>query len=65
MATTYYSQVAEALRKRGFLLVRQGKGSHEIWGLPRAGLKVTVPRNLKSRHTANGILKDAGCDDRV
>jgi hypothetical protein len=29
----------------------------------QAGL--IVPRNLKSRHTANGILKDAGSDKRL
>ena len=65
MATNYYKQVVDLLRQHGFEFTRQGKGSHELWASAGQGIKVTVPRNLKSRHTANGILKDAGCDAKL
>ena len=65
MATNCYKQVVDLLRQHGFEFTRQGKGSHELWASAGQGIKVTVPRNLKSRHTANGILKDAGCDAKL
>ena len=61
----YYNKVVEIIRKKQFEFHRQGKGSHEIWASPVTGIKVSIPRNLRSRHTANRILKDAGCDERV
>jgi predicted RNA binding protein YcfA (HicA-like mRNA interferase family) len=36
------------------------KGSHEKWQHAETGKIILVPRNLKSRHTANAILKDMG-----
>ncbi|TFW11600.1 type II toxin-antitoxin system HicA family toxin [Massilia arenosa] len=45
------------------LLLRTGKGSHEIWSNGR--LALTVPFHCKSRHTANGILKDADIDHKI
>ena len=65
VATGYYSRVVETLRLQGFERVRQGKGSHEIRASIATGMKVTVPRNLRSHHTANGILRDAGCDTKL
>ena len=65
MATGYYRQVVDALRIQGFGRVRQGKGSHEIRASTATGAKVAVPRNLRSRHTANGILRDAGCGTKL
>jgi predicted RNA binding protein YcfA (HicA-like mRNA interferase family) len=38
---------------------RQGKGDHEIWSSPN-GRKFTVDNNIKSKHTANAALKQAG-----
>ena len=65
MASNYYRQVADAVRKLGFARVRQGKGSHEIWAKAVTGKKVSIPRKLRSRHTANRILRDAGSDEKV
>ena len=65
MPSNYYHQVVDAIRKQGFTRIRQGKGSHEIWARPGAAPKVSIPRRLRSRHTANRILKDAGCNERV
>ena len=59
MPSNYYSQVVKELKICGFEKVRQGKGSHEIWKNSNRDKTVSVPRNLKRRHTANGILKNA------
>jgi hypothetical protein len=40
--------------------VRAGKGSHEIWWSPITQRHFTVSTKIKSRHTANGVLKQAG-----
>jgi len=56
----YYRDVIALLRANGFELKRQGRGDHEIWWNPRTRVHVTVDRKLKSKFTANGILKEAG-----
>jgi hypothetical protein len=48
------------LRAAGCTLVRQGKGSHEIWNSPIAKRNFPVPVGIPSRHTANAILRQAG-----
>ena len=65
MASNCYSQVVDAVRKQGFARIRQGKGSHEIGAQAITGRKLSIPGKLRSRHTANRILKDAGCGERV
>jgi predicted RNA binding protein YcfA (HicA-like mRNA interferase family) len=40
--------------------VRHGKGDHDIWYSPITDRHVTVPTKIKSRHTANAIMKQAG-----
>jgi hypothetical protein len=59
MADSYRELVA-ILREHRCTLLRQGKGSHEIWFSPLNRHHVTVPRTTKSRHTANDVLKKAG-----
>jgi predicted RNA binding protein YcfA (HicA-like mRNA interferase family) len=61
---SFYSDVTAVLRSLGFKRVDGGKGSHEKWKRPE-GPTLIVPFNLKSRHTANGILKDAGSDQKL
>jgi hypothetical protein len=39
---------------------RQGKGDHEIWYSPLTKLRFPVDGKILSRHTANGVLKQAG-----
>ena len=56
----YYRDVIRLLKDGGYELKRQGRGDHEIWWNPQTGVHVTVDRKLKSRFTANGILKEAG-----
>lgn len=60
----FYSEVRDLLRDNGFEFHRSGKGSHEIWRNHDKAVSVTLPRHLKSRHTANGILKDADIDHK-
>jgi hypothetical protein len=33
--------------------------------IPKLGITILLPRNLYSRHTANGILKDAGIAKKI
>jgi predicted RNA binding protein YcfA (HicA-like mRNA interferase family) len=40
--------------------VRSGKGSHEIWYSPTTDRRFVMPSRIVSRHTANGVLRDAG-----
>lgn len=56
----YYRDVVGLLRAAGYEFKRQGRGDHEIWWHPQTGMRLTVDRKLRSRFTANGILKQAG-----
>lgn len=56
----YARAVRERLKEVGWEFHHHGKGDHDVWHDPRTGQKVTVPVNIMSRHTANGILKEAG-----
>jgi len=56
----YGKPVRRILTENGCHLLRQGRGDHEVWTSPHASRAFTVPTKIKSRHTANGILKDAG-----
>lgn len=42
------------------LLRDAGKGDHEIWSSPMTGTRFPVDHKIKSRHTANAVLKQAG-----
>ncbi|MGH7016566.1 MAG: type II toxin-antitoxin system HicA family toxin [Caulobacteraceae bacterium] len=53
-------QVKAILSKAGCCFVRRGRGDHEIWESPINGKRFTVDGDIRSRHTANGTLKDAG-----
>jgi len=48
------------LKDAGCFFERQGKGDHEIWSSPITGIKFVVDNVIKSRHTANAVLKQAG-----
>jgi len=55
----YEKRVRKVLKDNGYRFHRQGKGDHEIWYNPALNIKVTVDGKIKSRHSANEILKDA------
>ncbi len=60
---TYEKDVRRILLANGCTLVRQGKGDHEIWQSPLSGKRFVVDGKIKSRHTANAIMKQAGIDN--
>jgi hypothetical protein len=51
--------VRDKLSAAGCTFRRHGKGDHDIW-ITKQGKPIVVPIQIKSRHTADGILKDAG-----
>lgn len=52
--------VKAALREAGCHYSRAGKGDHEIWFSPITKISFPVDADIKSRHTANAIMKQAG-----
>ena len=56
----YTPQLKQHLRDAGCRFDRQGKGDHEVWFSPITGIRFTVDDAIKSRHTANAVLKQAG-----
>ena len=56
----YGPAVRKILQEHGCQFVRHGRGDHEIWQSPISGKRFPVDHTIKSRHTANGILKQAG-----
>ncbi|WP_377292982.1 type II toxin-antitoxin system HicA family toxin [Rhizobium sp. SG2393] len=65
MADGYYKLVCDLIHEFGYRYFANAKGSHEKWKHTDTGRILIVPRNLKSRHTANAILKDAGSTHRL
>ena len=58
----YEKKVRKKLSENGCYFLRRGKGDHDIWFSPMTNLAITVDNVIKSRHTANGIMKRAGID---
>ena len=58
----YEKKVRKVLKDNGCYFVRQGKGDHEIWENPANGKRVAVDHVIKSRHSANAILKEVNID---
>lgn len=56
----YSGQLKRILSEAGCHKVRQGKGDHEIWYSPLSDVRFPVDSCIKSRHTANGVLMQAG-----
>jgi hypothetical protein len=53
-------EVKRLLQEAGCYFKRHGKGDHDIWFSPISSQSFPVDSKIKSRHTANGILKQAG-----
>ena len=60
----YTAALKKILSENGCVFERQGKGDHEIWHSPVSGRRFPVDSNIKSRHTANAVLKQAGLQKR-
>jgi predicted RNA binding protein YcfA (HicA-like mRNA interferase family) len=62
VAKSFARNVKQVLKEHGCYFERQGKGDHEIWRSPITEKYFTVDNGITSRHTANGIMKQAGID---
>ncbi len=60
---SYTGRVKDILTRHKCRFDRPGKGDHEIWYSPINNRKFPVDHTIRSRHTANGILKQAGIKD--
>ena len=60
----YEKKVRDILRKNGCRFVRHGKGDHDLWYSPITDRSFPVDSKIKSRHTANEIMKQSGIDHR-
>ncbi len=56
----FSAKLKEILHIAGCRFERSGKGDHEIWFSPHTGVRFPVDSKIKSRHTANAVLKQAG-----
>ncbi|MBD2037575.1 type II toxin-antitoxin system HicA family toxin [Leptolyngbya sp. FACHB-321] len=60
MAVSLTPLLKKLLSESGCFFERQGKGDHEIWYSPITERRFVVDSAIKSRHTANAVLKQAG-----
>lgn len=64
MGASFTPELVRLLRDAGCRFVRHGKGDHDIWFSPVSGLHFPVDKTIKSRHTANAVLRQAGLHKR-
>lgn len=57
---SFTPELKRLLTTAGCKFVRSGKGDHEIWFSPMTKLHFVVDGKIKSRHTANAVLRQAG-----
>jgi hypothetical protein len=60
MGSSFTPELKKLLRAHSCRFERQGKGDREIWFSPRTERSFVVDGEIKSRHTANAVLKQAG-----
>ena len=58
----YEKKVRKILSDNGCYFKSHGKGDHDKWYSPITNRLVVVDGKIKSRHSANEILKQAGID---
>ncbi len=58
-------ELKKILKQNGCRLFRQAKGDHEFWESPISGTRFPVDNGMKSRHTANAVLKQAGIKHKI
>ena len=59
---TFETEVRRILVEHGCTFIRHGKGDHDIWYSPMTNRRFVVDGRIKSRHTANAIMKQAGIE---
>ena len=57
---SYTPELIKLLQLAGCYQLRNGKGDHAIWFSPVNDRPFVVDNKIKSRHTANAVLKQAG-----
>jgi predicted RNA binding protein YcfA (HicA-like mRNA interferase family) len=57
---SYTPELKKLLLAAGCEFVRAGKGDHAIWKSPMTQVHFVLDAKIKSRHTANAVLKQAG-----
>jgi hypothetical protein len=60
MGSSFTPELVRLLTASGCYFERPGKGDHDIWYSPITNLRFPVDSKIKSRHTANAVLKQAG-----
>lgn len=50
-----YRDVIKVLKANGWVILRQGKGSHEIWGLPNGSQAHSIPHH---QEVSAGVVGD-------
>jgi predicted RNA binding protein YcfA (HicA-like mRNA interferase family) len=60
----YEKIVRKILSENGCFFVRHGKGDHDIWRSPITNRNIVVDGKIKSRDTANAIMKQSGIKHR-
>jgi hypothetical protein len=60
MVDDFGPDLRRMLREAGCTFKRPAKGDHELWFSPVSKRSFVVDRKIKSRHSANGVLKQAG-----
>jgi predicted RNA binding protein YcfA (HicA-like mRNA interferase family) len=60
----YEKAVRDILKQNGCAFIRRGKGDHDIWYSPITQRNITVDSKIKSRFTANAIMKQSGITHR-
>ena len=58
----FEKKVRDILSANKCCFVRHGKGDHDIWYSPITNRNFTVDGKIKSRQTANAIMKQSGID---
>ncbi len=64
MGGSFTPELTRLLHESGCRFERHGKGDHDIWFSPHTGVRFTVDHKIKSRHTANAVLKQSGLPKR-
>ncbi len=56
----FEKRLRKILLEYGCFFVRHGRGNHDIWHSPIVKRNFVVDGKITSRHSANGVLKEAG-----
>jgi hypothetical protein len=61
---SFTPELITILKAAGCTFIRHGKGDHDIWYSPVSDRRFVVDSAIKSKHTANAVLKQAGLPNR-